>query len=63
MCGWLAGDVANPRGTLTYFFDAWWIGVFAGVFEKTWCFEVVICGEFVVKCVVIAGGLTVTFGA
>jgi hypothetical protein len=31
-----------------------------GVFEKTWCSAWLFCGEFVVKCVVKAGGLTVT---
>jgi hypothetical protein len=44
-----------------FFSDAGRIGVFAGVFKKTWCSTWSFCGEFVVKCVVIAGGLTVTF--
>jgi hypothetical protein len=43
------------------FFPAWWIGVFAGVFRKTWCSVWLFCGEFVVKCMVKAGGLTVFF--
>jgi hypothetical protein len=32
-----------------------------GVFKKTWRSAWCFCGEFVVKCMVKAGGLTVTF--
>jgi hypothetical protein len=32
-----------------------------GFFKKTWCSAWCFCGEFVVKCMVKAGGLTVTF--
>jgi hypothetical protein len=51
----------NSAAGFARFFFLWWRGVFAGVFEKNdaklWCF----CGRFVVKCVVKAGKLTVTF--
>jgi hypothetical protein len=35
-----------------YFYLAWWIRVFAGVFEKKSANDVVFCGEFVVDCMV-----------
>jgi hypothetical protein len=59
-----AGESDYGEGRLVFFIffvRTWWKGVFAGVFAKLWCFNVVflwlVCGECAVK----DGALTVAF--